>query len=163
FLESPAASAAYHRIGAQRMYMHPVATYALIPQSYPSYSASYRLTWSALTDTLPMNVHLLTLDQLAPKEFLVRVEHYFELNEDDTFSHPVTFNLQSIFTSLGSIKSMQEMTLAANLALSDLNRLKWVTGNEEMLDRHVSKDANANDTNITLNPMEIRTFRVELA
>ncbi|UJR26764.1 hypothetical protein I4U23_008079 [Adineta vaga] len=159
-VEPPASSAAYHRIGSQRLFMHPLATYALVQQPYASYSASYRQTWSALTDTLPMNVHLLTLDQLGPKEYLVRVEQYFELNEDETYSHPVTFDLQSIIKSLGTINNLVEMTLAGNLALSDLHRLKWVTGNEEMAQTNVPQETTLTDTNITLNPMEIRTFRV---
>ncbi|CAF4810041.1 unnamed protein product, partial [Rotaria magnacalcarata] len=69
--------------------MHPLTSFSLIPQDYYNYSAAYRQTWSALADTLPLNVHLLTLDQLGPKDFLVRVEHYFELYEDDTYSKPV--------------------------------------------------------------------------
>ena len=104
--------------------MHPLATYSLVQQTYNDYSASYYLTWSALTDALPLNVHLLTLDQLGPKNYLVRVEHYFELNEDDTYSRPITFDLQSIFQSIGSIGNATELTLAANLPLSELQRLK---------------------------------------
>jgi lysosomal alpha-mannosidase len=130
-VEPPATSAAIHRISSQRLYMHPLASFALTQLSYANYSASYRQTWSALTDTLPDNVHLLTLDQLGPKEFLVRVEHFFELNEDDTYSHPVTFDLQSIFKAIGTISTSVEYALGANLVLSDMNRLNWVTGNEE--------------------------------
>ena len=72
--------------------MHPLPTLALTQQTYDAYSAAYRQTWSALNDSLPVNVHLLTLDQLSAKEFLIRVEHFLELNEDDTYSHPVTFD-----------------------------------------------------------------------
>jgi lysosomal alpha-mannosidase len=112
--------------------MHPLATYSLTQQTYADYSAAYHLTWSALMDTLPLNVHLLTLDQLGPKNYLVRVEHYFELNEDDTYSKPVTIDLQSIFQSIGTISNTVELTLGANLPLMELQRLNWVTGNEEL-------------------------------
>jgi lysosomal alpha-mannosidase len=108
--------------------MHPLATFSLPQQAYANYSAAYRQTWSALNETLPLNVHLLTLDQLGPKDFLVRVEHYFELYEDDTYSQPVTFNLQSIFQSIGTVSNSVELTLGANLPLADLQRLKWLTG-----------------------------------
>jgi hypothetical protein len=111
--------------------MHPLATYSLIQQTYADYSAAYRLTWSALTDTLPLNVHLLTLDQLGPKNYLIRVEHYFELNEDDTYSQAVTFDLQFIFQSIGTINNAIELTLAANLPLSELQRLNWTTNDEQ--------------------------------
>ncbi|CAF1668432.1 unnamed protein product [Rotaria magnacalcarata] len=162
-LETPEASAGYHRVAAQRLYMHPLTSFSLIPQDYYNYSAAYRQTWSALTDTLPLNVHLLTLDQLGPKDFLVRVEHYFELYEDDTYSKPVTFDLQSIFKAIGTISNTVELTLGANLELSDLKRLDWVTDGESSSTKKTSKERSLDDTNITLNPMQIRTFTVALA
>ena len=83
-VESPEKSALYHRTAAQRLFMRPLTTYALPNVSYANYSTTYRQTWSALNDSLPYNVHLLTFDQWTSKVFLVRVEHYFELNEDAT-------------------------------------------------------------------------------
>jgi lysosomal alpha-mannosidase len=130
-VQPPVSSALYHRVGSQQLYMHPLATYSLTQQTYADYSAAYRQTWSTLTDVLPLNVHLLTLDQLGPKDFLIRVEHYFELNEDDTYSHPVTINLQSIFKSIGTINNTVELTLAANFPLSELQRLNWKTTDME--------------------------------
>jgi len=130
-VEPPALSARYHRVGAQHLYMHPLATYAVTQQTYAEYSAAYCQTWSALTDQLPLNVHLLTLDQTGPKDYLVRVEHYFELSEDDTYSQPVTLDLQSIFHSIGTINSTVEMTLTANFELEKLQRLNWTTESRE--------------------------------
>jgi lysosomal alpha-mannosidase len=133
-VEPPASSALYHRVGSQRLYMNPLPTFALTQQTYDAYSAAYRQTWSALTGSLPLNVHLLTLDQLSPKEFLIRVEHYFELFEDNTYSQPVTFDLQSIFKSIGTISNAVEMTLGGNLALADMHRLDWLTDAKESSD-----------------------------
>lgn len=128
FVDRPSDSARLHRIAAQELFMHPLATYALPnATSYATYSNLYRQTWSALSDTMPVNVHLLTFDQLNTKEYLVRVEHYFELNEDATYSQPVTIDLQTLVKSIGTIASMTELTLAANLPLSDLHRLDWMT------------------------------------
>jgi hypothetical protein len=53
------------------------------------------------------------------------------LYEDDTYSQPVTFNLQSIFQSIGTVTNLVELTLGANLPLADLQRLNWLTGDEE--------------------------------
>jgi lysosomal alpha-mannosidase len=139
-VETPAESAAYHRIGSQRLFMRPLATFALPAMPYANYSAAYRQTWSALTDTLPDNVHLLTLDQLSAKEFLVRVEHFFELNEDATYSHPVTFDLQSLFKSIGTISTSVEMALGGNLALADMHRLDWLTGNEKLSQTNIPSE-----------------------
>lgn len=129
--ERPEASALLHRVGSQRLYMPPLATLALPTQTYADYSAAYRQTWSALAAPLPLNLHLLTLDQLDAKNFIVRVEHYFELNEDANYSHPITFDLQTIFQAIGTINSAVELTLAANLNIADLKRLDWVTSEGE--------------------------------
>jgi lysosomal alpha-mannosidase len=137
-IEPPKSSALYHRVHSQQLYMHPLATYALIKSSYANYSTSHRLTWSALIETLPLNIHLLTLDQLTEKEYLIRLEHYFELDEDHTYSHPTTIDLQSIFKSIGTINNTLELTLSANLELSDMNRLHWLTDNEQFSQMNVS-------------------------
>jgi lysosomal alpha-mannosidase len=160
-VEAPATSALVHRVSAQNMYMHPLATYSLTKQSYADYSAAYRQTWSALTDTLPLNVHLLTLDQLGPKDFLIRVEHYFELNEDEEYSHPVTIDLQSIFKSIGTISNTVELTLGGNFPLAELQRLNWVTSDNES--SRVTKEQSLNDSSVRLIPMQIRTFEVTVA
>jgi lysosomal alpha-mannosidase len=137
-IEPPKSSALYHRVHSQQLYMHPLATYALIKSSYANYSTSYRQTWSALTETLPLNIHLLTLDQLTEKEYLIRLEHYFELDEDDIYSHSTTINLQSIFKSIGTINNTLELTLSANLELSHMKRLHWSTDNEQFSQMNVS-------------------------
>jgi lysosomal alpha-mannosidase len=126
-LESPESSALYHRSTAQRLFMSPISTYALPNVSYADYSNNYRQTWSALTDSLPYNVHLLTFDQWSSKVFLVRIEHYFELNEDTIYSNPVQVDLQILFHSLGPIVDLVELTLGANLPLNELQRLVWKT------------------------------------
>ena len=130
--DRPSDSARLHRVGAQQLFMHPLATYSLPnTSSYANYSDMYRQTWSALSDTMPLNVHLLTFDQLSPKQYLVRVEHYFELNEDDVYSQPVTIDLQTLFKSIGTIAEMTELILSANLPLSELHRLDWMTKDQE--------------------------------
>jgi len=88
-IETPNNSAMVHRTIAQQLYMQPISTFSLINLSYADYSTNYRQTWSALVDTMPRNLHLLTLDQLAAKQYLIRVEHYFELNEDAIYSQPI--------------------------------------------------------------------------
>ncbi len=131
-IERPDSSAFYHRVASQHLYMQPIEIFALTQQTYNNYSSVYRQTWSALNDTLPLNVHLLTLDQLGLKNYLVRLEHYFELFEDDTYSEPVSIDLQSIFKSIGTINNTVELTLGANLPLADMQRLIWLTGDEKL-------------------------------
>ncbi|CAF1146005.1 unnamed protein product [Rotaria sordida] len=163
FVEPPTNSARMHRIGAQQLFMYPLTTYSLPDtSSYTNYSMSYRQTWSALSDTMPLNVHLLTFDQLSPEEYLVRLEHYFELNEDEIYSQPVTIDLQVLFATMGTIVNVQELILSANLPLSDLHRLEWITNNGESSYVDMSKQGSLQETMITLHPMQIRTFQITI-
>ncbi len=131
-VDQPSDSARLHRIGAQELFMHPLSTYSLPnTSSYVNYSYMYRQSWSAVSDVMPMNVHLLTFDQLDLKKYLVRVEHYFELNEDEVYSQPATIDLQTLFKSIGTISEMIELTLSANFPLSELHRLDWMTKDQE--------------------------------
>ena len=130
-VDSPATSAHVHRVASQQLFMHPLATFALPNLTYADYSANYRQTWSALTEDLPLNVHLLTLDQLDTKQYLIRVENYFEKNEDDTYSTPVIVDLQTIFQTQGIISEITELALGGNFALNDLKRLEWTTTDHE--------------------------------
>jgi lysosomal alpha-mannosidase len=176
-LEPPANSALIHRVDAQQLFMQPIATYALPTTSYVNYSSTYRQTWSALSDSMPLNVYLLTFDQFDPKQFLIRVEHYFELNEDEIYSQPVKFDLQKLFKSLGTSTNFSELTLGANLPLSDLHRLDWMTTDKESSHVHMISEScfdqksrlyfvvgqtSLKDTTITLNPMQIKIFQVTL-
>jgi lysosomal alpha-mannosidase len=130
-IDSPASSALVHRVASQQLFMHPLATFALPNLTYADYSTNYRQTWSALVDDLPLNVHLLTFDQLDTKQYLIRVEHYFEKNEDPTYSQSVIVDLQTIFQTQGTISDITELTLSGNLAINDLNRLEWTTNDQQ--------------------------------
>lgn len=131
-IDTPNNSAIVHRTHAQQLYMQPISTFALTNLSYVNYSTSYRTTWSALIDKMPRNLHLLTLDQLAAKQYLVRVEHYFELHEDEVYSKAIQVDLQQLLTSLGKIIDLTELTLTANMPLADMKRLNWTTTDNEL-------------------------------
>ncbi|MEP7317477.1 MAG: hypothetical protein ABI921_02010, partial [Panacibacter sp.] len=60
---------------------------------------------------MPRYLHLLTLDQLEAKQYLIRVEHYFELYEDAVYSQPIEIDLQQLFHSLGPIVDLTELNL----------------------------------------------------
>ena len=130
-VDSPNNSALAHRTNAQQLFMQPIPTFSLTNLSYANYSAIYRQTWSALVDLMPRNLHLLTLDQLASKQYLVRVEHYFEAHEDAVYSQPIEVDLQQLFHSIGEISNVTELILTANMAMRDLNRLHWTTTETE--------------------------------
>jgi hypothetical protein len=95
----------------------------------------------------------------------VRVEHYFELNEDEFYSKPITIDLQTLFKSIGTINEMTELILTANLPLSDLHRLEWMIKDQKSShgDMLRKEQYSSNMTTITLNPMQIRTFQINIA
>ena len=162
-LDSPNSSARLHRPIAQQLFMHPLTTYSLTSLPFANYSASYHQIWSALSKDLPINVHLLTFDQLNTSQYLIRVEHYFEKNEDEIYSQAVTFDLANLFEREGKISEITEMAIGGNLVLSDMKRLQWTTENGETSNIDVIEKASVSNTTITLNPMQIRTFRVTIS
>ena len=158
-LDTPDNSAFFHRTNAQQFFMQPIPTFSLTNLSYANYSASYRQTWSALEDIMPRNLHLLTLDQLGAKEYLVRVEHYFEAHEDAVYSQPIQVDLRQLLHSIGEISNVTELILTGNMAMSNLNRLNWTTTENESSYWRSTRNS-FEDTMVALNPMQIRTFQV---
>ena len=73
--------------------------------------------------TISSNLHLLTLDQLTSNQYLIRLERFFELNEDPIYSQPIQIDLQLLFESLGEIMNVTEMILTANRPFNQINHL----------------------------------------
>jgi hypothetical protein len=60
------------------------------------------------------------------------------MNEDDTYSKSVIIDLQAVFKTIGTISSIVELTLAANLPLSDMHRLDWIADDQRLSDTAVT-------------------------
>ena len=161
-----------HRPLAQELIMQPVFLFQneKLPRNAPS-----NLT-PALTELSP-NVHLLTLQTpdfaKSPGTLLLRLEHFFEKDEDEELSRPATVNLTRLFQPSFKVDSLQETTLTGTLLKSEENRMKWKvkansdegegissfsTSHFKPLQRLVDEDP----FSITLNPMEIRTFLLNI-
>lgn len=99
---------------------------------------------------------------------MLRFEHILERNEDPEFSKPVTFNLDEVFRTF-TISNLREATLAANQWTNEAVRLKWIPDHaaksndakQNFAEPKVSSQVE-NDRVITLTPMQIRTFVVNL-
>ncbi|XP_069623348.1 lysosomal alpha-mannosidase [Ranitomeya imitator] len=155
-LDSPQDSADLHRTLALQEYMSPQVI--LSSGDGVPYSSQEGPTnqFSALRSPLPSNVHLLTLALHEPKRLLLRLEHPFQGHESRNYSQPVTINLQDLFSTI-ALSEVEEMTLSANLPKSKMNRLRWRSEGASDLPRG-DESLFLDPTNITLNPMEIRTF-----
>ncbi|KAJ8951631.1 hypothetical protein NQ318_012301 [Aromia moschata] len=113
---------------------------------------------------LPENVHLLTLENwnASTNQILIRLEHILEKNEDPNLSKEETVDLSGLFKTI-KVTSMKEYTLAANTPLEEISRLEWpqITKIEDELsplNKNYRLSRDETDLEITLAPMQIRTF-----
>ncbi len=84
------------------------------------------VNFKGINPILPKNIHLLTLEPWDHNYVLLRLEHFYEINEDSDYSTPTDISLRNLFTTFRIIH-VKEMTLSANQELwkSERNRLKW--------------------------------------
>lgn len=130
------------------------------------YNTRYLAGLSGLNTQLPVNLHLLTFalekqsNNEGYKSVLVRIEHFYERNEDRRRSVTVQIDLREVFKWIGRIRNIEELALGSNIRVEELdNRLKWKTdffGEERFrYDKSLS-----NEFIYTFDPMEIKTFRI---
>ena len=153
----------YHRSKAVDLYLEPVLTFSDF-DTVQKYRDQYKTRWSAMARLLPENVHILTLEEWKDKAVLLRVEHIYDQNDDpNNLSKPVTFSLTSLFKPFG-IAHARETTLSANQWLSQAKRLSWKTnmGTNSEVNQKDPEPSPENDFNVTLKPLQIRTFILRL-
>lgn len=95
---------------------------------------------------------------------LIRFEHLLEKDEDPKLSAPVRFNIADVFP--GNDIELKEVSLSANQWIEDFSRLHFNQENSSDFLDAVERKANkvaADATEITLQPMEIRTFIMTLS
>ncbi|GAB1602915.1 lysosomal alpha-mannosidase-like [Argonauta hians] len=158
YLDTKLKSTNFHRQKAVSVFLHPVLAFSELQMSNQEWKSKFKTEWSALKQSLPINVNILTLQQWGKNTLLIRLEHFFEKNEG-IFSKPVTISLKELFAHFKVI-TVEELVLGANMKLSDLHRLKWNT-------KEKSKDYNNHfkkqGFTITLSPMEIKTLAVTIS
>jgi len=140
------------------------------------YISSYTTTYSALTTSLPQNLHLLTFEIRNPTQtgispqgdtfVLLRLQHLYEVGESIQYSVPITFNISNLFKpSILTINTLEDTILSGTLARNKLNRLKWNTKSINPIDQIYTPEILSNnkllkDFVVTINPREIKTYRV---
>lgn len=130
--------------------------------------------WSAIElDSLPRNMHMLTLmkDFYLPESqgyLLVRLEHFYEKNEDQVYSESIQVDLQEVFDKIFTILGVEELALASNMNVADLND-RLIFNNDNIQDEKINKNDELKLRNIKkqrssfifdFSPMQIRTFRI---
>lgn len=153
-------AAVKHREMAQSMFLEPIISFVPDVASYDDFSKNYHTQVSGLVKALPDNVHLLTLEQWSGGRLLVRLEHFYQKGEDAELSKPVTVQLKNLFKHF-EITGAQELTLGANQDISALkSRLKFKYTADGAVSEPVEGKFNAQTLEVTLTPMQIRTFAV---
>jgi hypothetical protein len=95
---------------------------------------------------------------------LIRFEHILEKEEDPELSKAVRFNLSDVFP--GNDIVLREVSLSGNQWIEDFQRLHFKEESSGFFDdfdnKEMKNSTTLDDLEITLNPMEIRTFVMTL-
>ncbi|XP_056696482.1 alpha-mannosidase isoform X2 [Spinacia oleracea] len=112
--------------------------------------------------SLPLNVALITLQELDDKYVLLRLAHLYEAGEDSDYSKMATVELIKMFPGK-KIKEIKETSLSANQEKSEMKQLKWRVEGEDSdnVEEHIPLRGRPVDRAtliVELGPMEIRTL-----
>ncbi|XP_010679912.3 alpha-mannosidase isoform X2 [Beta vulgaris subsp. vulgaris] len=125
-------------------------------------SRSTKATFMDSNYSFPLNVALITLQELEDKSVLLRLAHLYEAGEDAEYSRMAIVELKKMFSGK-EIKEWKEMSLSANQEKSEMKRLKWRAEGENS--NNVGENipirgspVNGSTLVVELGPMEIRTF-----
>ncbi|KAM7251764.1 hypothetical protein ACFE04_023647 [Oxalis oulophora] len=112
--------------------------------------------------SLPDNVAVITLQELADGKVLLRLAHLYEVGEDKDLSKPASVELKKLFPGK-KIDKVTETSLTANQERLEMEkkRLKWKVQGEEPSKVARGRPVDQAQRVVELAPMEIRTFLVE--
>jgi lysosomal alpha-mannosidase len=112
-----------------------------------------------LGQLIPDNINLLTLEKLSDNQILIRLEHFYEKNEDAVLSQPAIVSTEKL-CQVFECKDIREATLGGNQWKTEAKRFDWTAENEKMEFEDRAVPTKVHDDDIVLNPMQIRTFVV---
>ena len=118
--------------------------------------ADFLLADSLLSDFMPAQVEVMTLQLISGNSVLLRLQHQYDEGEDKDLGSCVDVDIVKMFGAM-RIKSVTEMSLTNNQKKADMKRLKWTTSGAAD-DRRTGDDTSS----FNICPTEIRTFVMEL-
>lgn len=85
------------------------------------------LNFMGMYEKLPVNIHLLSLEQWDNRNVLIRLEHFYEINEDFKYSRETEVKLNDLFSTF-IIVNVREMNLIGTEQLdeSERNKFRWL-------------------------------------
>ena len=142
------------------IFAEPLVFVGSVPSAVPV--VFERPTFSVLGRALPLppNVMLTTLMRLRGREttsLLLRLGHQYAIGESLILSRPVKVNLSLLLAGHYDVLNVTEKTLSGNQNMKDYlaRRYNWTR-------TEFSTDSHEASTTITLKPMEIRTFEIQV-
>ncbi|KAF6207869.1 hypothetical protein GE061_016318 [Apolygus lucorum] len=125
---------------------------------FEDWRTRYRMVMDGLKKSLDDRVQVLTLEPWkSDGTHILRLENIMEINDDPKGNDPVTINLDDLFAHW-TVLEATEMVLGANAPKSEVERLKWT----ELGSQPSPSVTPVPGLQISLKPMEIRTFLVKL-
>lgn len=159
-IESIQESASLVRQQSITEYLQPQLAFTTF-DNIQDHMKNYVTESSGLRNTLPRNVHLLTLEQWSSKRLLIRLEHFYSTSDetnDTELTKPAVVSLKELFEGF-TVEYAEEMTLSGNQVQSQAKRFQWKTNDsDEMSSTILPSSLNMQDLTIELKPMEIRTL-----
>lgn len=85
------------------------------------------LNFVGTMEQLPVNIHLLSLEQWDESRILIRLEHFYEINEDFKYSRETEVKLNNLFSTF-IITDVREMNLQGTEYLdeSEAGKMRWI-------------------------------------
>ncbi|XP_069699539.1 lysosomal alpha-mannosidase-like [Periplaneta americana] len=143
------------RLLAQKNLLQPWLFFLPGGSSFRDWQKNYKMEYSGLKTSLPLNIKILTLEPWRNHSLLLRLEHIMEKNEDEVLSQPVDISFKDIFTKF-TVTSFRETPLAANQWIEEVKTLKW------KYDRRERQGEKCQHDDDKLRPMEIKTYVINV-
>ena len=155
------------RVAMDKIYL-PMTQFYSVHNKEDSRLVSLSMDASAprLSADLPINAHVVSLERISQHKLLLRLGHQFAVEEDPTLSQPITVDVAQLLAAYKPV-SLSELTLSANQdkAEQQQEKISWQYSlQSKVIKTDLSTRLHGVDgLLVTLNPMQIRTFSVELA
>ncbi|KAL6959923.1 alpha-mannosidase [Sarracenia purpurea var. burkii] len=137
---------------------------AFTHEKLKDWTASHLVKATAMDATynLPLNVALITLQELDDGSVLLRLAHLYEAGEDAEYSTLAKVELKKMFAGK-MIKEVKETSLSTNQEKSQMKRMAWKVEGDKGGEPAAIRGGPVNDSTLVveLGPMEIRTFMLK--
>lgn len=161
-LSNTSDAAHFYRPLAQHLNRHPLISFITTDKTLEEWSTQYKMQ-AQWVKTLPENINLLTLEPRPDGKLLIRLEHMFDVDEDNELSAPVTISITDLLTNY-TITEATELMLGGNQLKNESSRFTWQTADSNDFIRMNAEVTGKSESlaldSIVMSPMQIRTFSV---